>query len=90
MTCSYIILFVYLFSLCSTPLYSCSTGERSEEDFVCMEISLVGLLGNAQTVELFDAWASVNCWDAVFFFFFCEQYFTQAKGEEQRGTSRVI
>lgn len=35
-----------------------------------MEISLVGLLGNAQTVELFDAWASVNCWDAVFFFFF--------------------
>lgn len=34
-----------------------------------MEISLVGLLGNAQTVELFDAWASVNCWDAVFFFF---------------------
>lgn len=70
MTCSYIILFVYLFSLCSTPLYSCSTGERSEEDFVCMEISLVGLLGNAQTVELFDAWASVNCWDAVFFFFF--------------------
>lgn len=69
MTCSYIILFVYLFSLCSTPLYSCSTGERSEEDFVCMEISLVGLLGNAQTVELFDAWASVNCWDVVFFFF---------------------
>lgn len=68
MTCSYIILFVYLFSLCSTPLYSCSTGERSEEDFVCMEISLVGLLGNAETVELFDAWASVNCWDAVFFF----------------------
>lgn len=35
-----------------------------------MEISLVGLLGNAQTVELFDAWASVNCWDAVFFCFF--------------------
>lgn len=70
MTCSYIILFVYLFSLCSTPLYSCSTGERSEEDFVCMEISLVGLLGNAQTVELFDAWPSVNCWDAVFFVFF--------------------
>lgn len=35
-----------------------------------MEISLVGLLGNAQTVELFDAWASVNCWDAVFCFFF--------------------
>lgn len=69
MTCSYIILFVYLFSLCSTPLYSCSTGERSEEDFVCMEISLVGLLGNAQTVELFDAWASVNCWDAIFGFF---------------------
>lgn len=55
-----------------------------------MEISLVGLLGNAQMVELFDAWASVNCWDAVFFFSFCEQYFTQAKGEEQRGTSRVI
>lgn len=86
MTCSYIILFVYLFSLCSTPLYSCSTGERSEEDFVCMEISLVGLLGNAQTVELFDAWASVNCWDAIFF----SSVSNTSKGEEQRGTSRVI
>lgn len=53
-----------------------------------MEISLVGLLGNAQTVELFDAWASVNCWDGGGGG--CEQYFTQTKGEEQRGTRRVI
>lgn len=30
-TCSYIILFVYLFSLCSTALYSCITGERNME-----------------------------------------------------------
>lgn len=80
-TCSYIILFVYLFSLCSTALCSCRTGERSEEDFVCMEISLVSLVGITQTVELFDAGSFVNCWDAFFF----GQHCTQAKGKEGKG-----
>lgn len=37
---SHIILFVYLFSLCSTAVYSCRT-----EDFVCMEMSAAALRG---------------------------------------------
>lgn len=49
-----------------------------------MEISLVGLLGNAQTVELFDAWASVNCRDAVFFVFFCFFVFSLRQRERNR------
>lgn len=62
-TCSYIILFVYLFSLCLTALYSCSTEERGAEDFVCMEMNVAALWGNVQRAELFDAWPSVECWD---------------------------
>lgn len=60
MTCGYIILFVYLFSLCLTALYSCSTEERRAEDFVCMEMSMAALWGNAQRAELFDAWPSAE------------------------------
>ena len=64
-TRSYIILFVYLFSLCSTALYSCSTEEGRAEDFVCMEMSLAALWGNTPRAELFDAWPSAECWDAA-------------------------
>lgn len=49
-----------------------------------MEISLVGLLGNAQTVELFDAWPSVNCWDAVFFCFFSVRNTSLRRRERNR------
>ena len=60
MTRSYIILFVYLFSLCLTALYSCSTEESGAEDFVCMEMSVAALGGSAQRAELFDAWPTVE------------------------------
>lgn len=62
-SCSYIILLVYLFSLCLTALYSCSTEERGAEDFVCMQMSVSG--GSSRRAELFDAWPSAERRGAV-------------------------
>lgn len=61
-----------VFSLCSTALYSCST-----EDFVCMEMSVAALWGNAQRAELFDAWP------------FVERCGETSSSGERRGSGRV-